>query len=1121
MSEHLLTPSKITAWLDCVHYLTLKHEVEAGVREAPPGRFGSFAQLIADKGLVHENECNIAYESQGRAITRIDERDVANRESFASWVKRVANPFDGTADVVYQMPFVHQGIRGIADFVVRTTTEDGTVSYEPVDAKLARKEAKPGHLLQLCFYADALEALTGVRPKQMHIWLGSGVVETFTVDAFAPYWRRIQHQLAELLADEQSAESQTRPEPCDHCTFCEFAQVCDDQWRSEDSLIYVAGLRTTDRQRMEAEGLDRLGALAVRGEPIVGIDEDRLSRLVHQASLQQAATKLAEGAAPPYRVIPACDDLNWGRGLEQLPPPDDGDVFLDFEGHPFWTPREGLFFLFGLTMQTAPGSWEYKVWWANDRAQEGESLRSLVDFLIERRLSHPGMHVYHYNHTERSSLERLAREHTSREVEIAHLVETGAFIDLLAVVRNAIQVGTESYSLKAVERLAAYERGHEIDAGAGAVISYENYCKTGERHYLDAIAAYNKDDVEATRALRDWLVANRPPELAWRYAVLEISDDAVELDERIAALQEYGEGTPEFLLGDVLGYWRREWSACLTPMLAKCSADVAALLEDPEALAGLVPVGAVDRLGKTGKVLGAAMRFALPEQDVSKFTGNDQVLYAGPDGFPLYVTLHRLDADGGYVDVTWSPLEDGTPRPLPTVLLRNGWVSPKPKPAALAELADRMLEATGPRPNPASVALLRRDLPRFRPGAGPQGGLFSDDVAEMTAWASELDGSYVAIQGPPGTGKTYRAAHLVLALLRAGKRVGITAFSHHAIDNALAEVVKVMSEEGALDLLRAVRKTSDGEDGGLSHTTYTGKNGDCASSDFNVVAGTTWLFSGKDMIDAPVDVLLIEEAGQLALADALAAARSAHNLVLLGDPLQLPQVSQAVHPGGAGNSVLQHALGDAATIPSERGVFITETRRMHPDVCRFISNEIYEGRLTSHPDCENQGTAFGTGLRRLIVDHVGCATSSIEEADAIFDEIVRLLGADWTDSAGLTKPLVASDFMVVAPYNDQVDLLRARLALDARTVGVQVGTVDKFQGRQAAVVMFSMATSSDADIPRSVDFLFSRNRLNVAISRARCLAYLVCTEELLNSRARDVEEMRLISTLCAFAEQAE
>ena len=454
------------------------------------------------------------------------------------------------------------------------------------------------------------------------------------------------------------------------------------------------------------------------------------------------------------------------------------------------------------------------------------------------------------------------------------------------------------------------------------------------------------------------------------------------------------------------------------------------------------------------------------------------------------------------------------------MVVRNDWVAQKPKPDALNELAARVLDPRGQGPNPVSMALLRRDRPAFGPGGGPPGGRFSDDLAEMTAWATQLDHSYVAIQGPPGTGKTYRAANLVRALIGAGLRVGITAFSHHAIDNLLEEIVGVLTDAGELNRLHAgCRHASEPAGGGLANVTY-GSNQKCAKAEFNLVAGTTWLFANNLMHDEPVDVLLIDEAGQLALADALAAARSARNLVLLGDPLQLPQVAKALHPNGSGASVLEHVLGEHGTMPDDRGVFLTETRRMHPDICRFISEEIYEGRLRSHESCAGQTTELGTGLRWLQAHHDGCTTESAEEADLVAAEIARMMATTWTDEKGERRPLTPRDVMVVAPYNDQVHLIRARLDQDERTRGVSVGTVDKFQGRQAAVVFFTMTTSSGVDIARGADFLFSRNRLNVAISRARCLAYLVCTEELLNSRAHDVDQMRLISTLCAFVERA-
>jgi uncharacterized protein len=458
----------------------------------------------------------------------------------------------------------------------------------------------------------------------------------------------------------------------------------------------------------------------------------------------------------------------------------------------------------------------------------------------------------------------------------------------------------------------------------------------------------------------------------------------------------------------------------------------------------------------------------------------------------------------------------------PAAVARDDFFHPHAKADALDELATRVLDPSGPAPNPVAMAVLRRDLPRFVPGGGPPDGRFTDDLDEMRAWATQLDHSFVSVQGPPGTGKTFRGAHLIRTMVLAGLRVGVTAFSHLAIANLVSETVEVFEREGGIEQLRAVRKVSDGptgpDDAGV---TRLKKNPEVATGDFNLVAGTTWLFASLDMVEAPVDVLIIDEAGQLALADALAATRSAHNLVLLGDPSQLPQVSKALHPNGSGASVLQHVLGDDVTMPEDRGVFLSETRRMHPDVCRFISDEIYDGRLHPHDSCTVQTTELGTGLRWLRAEHEGCGTQSEEEAELVAGQIRELVGTKWTNQHGEVAPLTPADFMVVAPYNDQVHLLREVLDEDNLTNGVPVGTVDKFQGRQAAVVFFTMTTSSANHMVRGAEFLFSRHRLNVAISRARCLAYLVCTEDLLNSRARDVEQMRLLSTLCSFVEHAD
>ena len=421
---------------------------------------------------------------------------------------------------------------------------------------------------------------------------------------------------------------------------------------------------------------------------------------------------------------------------------------------------------------------------------------------------------------------------------------------------------------------------------------------------------------------------------------------------------------------------------------------------------------------------------------------------------------------------------------------------------------------------PALRDILARTPPRIV-GRAPGSDDPDHRPAEQRALTAALDQSYLFIQGPPGTGKTWTGARLITDLMRRGRRVGVTATSHKAIHNLLNEVERAAADEGvSFRGLKKAGKDNDESRYDSEHITSETDTEAFASAGPRrlLFAGTAWLFADESL-DGTVDTLVIDEAGQVSLADALAMGTAARNVVLLGDPLQLAQVSQGTHPQGTGCSVLEHLLGDDVTIPPNMGLFLERTRRMHPDVCRFISEIVYDSRLTGIPELERQTTEFGTGLRFLPVDHSGNAAASSEEAAAIVGEIGKMLGSSWTNRDGKIKPLLQSDFMVVAPYNAQVRRLRDALRL-ANLGDVEVGTVDKFQGREAAVLFYSMATSSIEDVPRSLEFLFSRNRLNVAISRAMCLAFVVASPRLLESHARTIEQMRLINALCRFAEIA-
>jgi uncharacterized protein len=349
----------------------------------------------------------------------------------------------------------------------------------------------------------------------------------------------------------------------------------------------------------------------------------------------------------------------------------------------------------------------------------------------------------------------------------------------------------------------------------------------------------------------------------------------------------------------------------------------------------------------------------------------------------------------------------------------------------------------------------------------------------------------------------------------------VAATSHKAIHNLLDQIEQAAEEEHVS--FRGLKKSS----AGIGETEYASpsirsiaerEEFVTAAAGAQLLAGTVWLFA-RGELDSTLDALVIDEAGQVALADALAMGTAARNMILLGDPQQLAQVSQGTHPEGTGASVLEHLLAEHPTVPPDMGIFLERTRRMHPGVCRFVSEVIYEERLVGLPEVARQDTDFGTGLRFLPVEHIGNVASAPEEAECVVREIRRMRAGSWTNRQGVRQPLDDSDFMVVAPYNAQVRQLRRALE-GAELGGVPVGTVDRFQGREAPVVFYSMATSSAEDVPRSLEFLFSRNRLNVAVSRAMCLACIVASPRLLESRARTIEQMRLINALCRFVEMA-
>ena len=372
--------------------------------------------------------------------------------------------------------------------------------------------------------------------------------------------------------------------------------------------------------------------------------------------------------------------------------------------------------------------------------------------------------------------------------------------------------------------------------------------------------------------------------------------------------------------------------------------------------------------------------------------------------------------------------------------------------------------------------------------------------------AVNLNRSHMTIQGPPGTGKTYVGARIILELILQGRRVAVMALSHKAINNLLEAVDRLVDFYNVRGANLVKSKSRDNPKGGFQHI----KVGDVVNNihQTHLVAGT--VYSLSRLPGNIIDTLVIDEAGQIPLAWIMAAGRTAKNIVMMGDHKQLPQVSQSLHPEGSGESVLEHLMGDESIIPDQFGVFLDVTRRMNPEITQFVSELMYEGQLKPH-DCTSeyilklakpQHPALDKkGLSWIEMNHSGCAQESRDEAE----EILKIVNELSENEYPLTEVLV------IAPYRAQEALIRSLLPAEMKE---SIGTVDRFQGREADIVIFSMTSSDGSNLPRDIEFLFSENRLNVALSRARKKAIILANRRLLTIPVGNLNQLKLVNTLC-------
>jgi len=1124
----ILAATDLVNFLECGHKTTLDRAVAEGILAKPPKRDDPTTELLQQRGRKHELRYIEQLAARGRTVEEVSERDAA----------ATLEAMRAGRDVIFQGTFERAGWVGHPDFLLRVPGASalGDYHYEIADTKLARIP-KAAALVQMCAYVEQLEQVQGRRPERVYVVTGGENADEHpfrTAELFA-YYQRHRDRFARALAAPLDIAA-TYPEPVEHCSVCRWSMRCEGQWKQDDTLNLVANI--SRRQREELKQM--VPPITTRRALAESSVDGKLATVREQARLQVASDGLD---VPVFELLEPERDgeglVLADRGLSALPEPSVGDLFFDIEGDPFadWI---GLEYLLGV--------WdgrEYKGTWALTRAEEKQAFEEVVDRFIRHLADHPDMHVYHYGAYEPSHLKTLAGRHATREEELDDLLRRRVFVDLFRVVRQGARVGVGSYSIKRLEPLYGLERDINLRDAGDSIAEFELYLDSVEQgtpdgKLLKEIEGYNRDDCVSTQQLRDWLEARRP-EAEGQFSVTlprpsagePAGTDLTDRQARVAnlygslqaaadrhaaaGLDEAAKATR--LLADLLDWHRREDKQTYWRYFDMMGKTPDELVDEEGPIGGLE---FIDSRPIQPPSRSNAWRYRFPEQDFKIEVGED--VDDPALGF-FASTGEVISIDEKAQELELKRVRDWN-GPHPKAIVHIKVIPAKEQFESLMALGEWVvehgIEADLPDWRAARDLLLRRS-PRLVGGvpletAGEAGADAALRVAPL------LDGTTLAIQGPPGSGKSTKGSEMIAGLVAAGRQVGITSNGHEVIGNLLRKAI----EAGVPSAIQKAKQHEAVNDARVKRVEDNAAVGDALrAADFRLAAGTCWLWSHPTTAGT-LDTLFVDEAGQVSLANVIAVSRAARNIVLLGDPQQLDQPTQGVHPDGADVSALAHLLGEEKVMPAGRGLFLEHTHRMHPRITDYTSALFYQSALVGDPRLDlarqqllgdglpaDYAWLAGSGLRWVGVDHVGRTNESPEEADVVADLWSRLLGLHWTNRHGEVAPITAREVLIMTPFNAHRLLIKGLLGDSAR-----VGTVDKFQGQQAPVSIYTMATSRAEDAPRGIDFLYSLNRLNVATSRAQALAIVIASPALLDAVARTPNQLRMANGLAAFAESA-
>ena len=1125
-NKFFVSPSDLNNFVACKY--TVLNEIKYHNKEIRKSPDRANDKLWKEMGVEHEKRhYKILKEKYKKSITI--KSDLNEKDRFDETVRAIQKGYD----LIYHAYLIDDNLRGEADFLIKCDTKSdlGDYSYEVYDTKITRN-LKPRHITQITAYSDMLGKIQKVLPEKMYLIDGSDEYHSFKTIEYIDLFNHSKKEFIKFLSN--TSKEKIYPEKCSYCNLCDWKDECDKTWENDNYINLVAGSNKSQIEKLKKNKIRTVEQLSKTKLTAIDlkINAESFKKIQLQAQLQEEKRNTGED-----KIVIL--DSDFGKGFYKLPKPDDGDVFFDIEGYPRMDrPFE---YLHGLYYKDN-SKLKFKDLWAKNYNKESEKniFIELINFLEKRFVEYPNAHIYHYASYEKRAIRELATSYSSEfpkgNIVNDDLLRKEKYVDLFSIVSQSIRTSERDLSLKSIEKFYNFKRKADIVKADDSVIKYDNWIATKNEKYKQDIIKYNEEDCISTYLLREFLVKNKPENIDWfikleeitkegegpkkyrRKAPNKLSREEVEVDLNIRLEKKKNKTNKKFVenLKNFIGFHWKSNKPEFWEVFDRAEKTHLELEDDTECIANCVLIDDKPKVAEDGFIYSYRFNDQNYKQKEEKAAFDAHQI----KGLGTIYSIEENFPDKNIVKILVSKTRKNIE--MPSLLTLGNTMPPQvhQHDQALNKFLEDYILNDG-KNYKCIMDMLERKHPDIK-NIKPSSILINEDkdfISQTIEIVKNLNNSYLTIQGPPGTGKTYSSAKIIIELMKTGKKVGVTSNTHEAIKTLLIAIEQQAIDQNFEFSGMRKSKSSDKHDWKFIRNVTNGKPLNMES--YSLFAGTSWFFVDPRM-NKTLDYLFIDEAGQVALGTTIANATSADNLVLIGDQMQLSQPMRAKHEGYARMSSLDFILEDDDTISTDKGVFLNVTRRLNKKICNYISTSFYDSRLTSDPITETRSVNLkldpikDEGLFYVPIDHDGCSQRSDEEADLVEKVFNKIVNKEYK-SENITGKISAKDIMVVAPYNAQANNIRERLKKKFKD-DVRVGTIDLFQGQEAKVVLISMTTSDVESLPRHKDFFFSRNRLNVAISRAECVAIIIFNENLLLASASSIKEMKLINSFCKLLE---